>query len=237
MTISFGLSKWSSASTLFARPCRKRECFTPRRLRCSPLASRGRLEPPFRHKMAGSSQPERTRFLSSEVASTSRRIDRTTDVSLGNEGGGLKFRGCHNTRRKKMLREQIAAWFAEHFAARLAEAAHPKPSTGIDTAQAARRQAEQDIKGLISDSEDEFSTMPGVKDLIEFSRSIHAEMTVLLNAARSAISPAETWLYCTTFPCHNCARHLVTAGVSRVYFIEPYVKSLAVDLHYDAIQT
>jgi deoxycytidylate deaminase len=136
-----------------------------------------------------------------------------------------------------MLREQIAAWFAEHFAARLAEAAHPKPSTGIDTAQAARRQAEQDIKGLISDSEDEFSTMPGVKDLIEFSRSIHAEMTVLLNAARSAISPAETWLYCTTFPCHNCARHLVTAGVSRVYFIEPYVKSLAVDLHYDAIQT
>lgn len=60
-------------------------------------------------------------------------------------------------------------------------------------------------------------------------------MTALLAAARSGASTANSSLYVTTYPCHNCARHLVAAGVSRVYFIEPYVKSLACELHSDAI--
>lgn len=42
-------------------------------------------------------------------------------------------------------------------------------------------------------------------------------------------------LYTTTFPCHNCARHIVAAGISKVYYIEPYEKSLALELHSDSI--
>ncbi len=42
-------------------------------------------------------------------------------------------------------------------------------------------------------------------------------------------------LYCTTYPCHSCARHLVAAGISEVHYIEPYRKSLALKLHHDAI--
>jgi deoxycytidylate deaminase len=42
-------------------------------------------------------------------------------------------------------------------------------------------------------------------------------------------------LYTTTFPCHSCARHIVSAGISRVFYVEPYEKSLARDLHDDAI--
>jgi deoxycytidylate deaminase len=42
-------------------------------------------------------------------------------------------------------------------------------------------------------------------------------------------------LYCTTYPCHNCARHIVAAGIKEVYYIEPYRKSLATKLHYDSI--
>jgi len=42
-------------------------------------------------------------------------------------------------------------------------------------------------------------------------------------------------LYTTTFPCHSCARHIVAAGVVRVLYIEPYEKSMARDLHDDAI--
>ncbi|MFM2478945.1 hypothetical protein [Celerinatantimonas sp. MCCC 1A17872] len=38
-----------------------------------------------------------------------------------------------------------------------------------------------------------------------------------------------------TFPCHNCARHIVAAGITHVVYIEPYEKSLALDLHSDAI--
>jgi len=42
-------------------------------------------------------------------------------------------------------------------------------------------------------------------------------------------------LYSTTFPCHSCARHIVASGIDRVIFIEPYPKSLAGELHSDAV--
>lgn len=75
-----------------------------------------------------------------------------------------------------------------------------------------------------------------VSDLIEFSRAVHAEMLAILNAARSGAGQLkDAILYCTTYPCHSCARHIVAAGIKEVYFIEPYAKSKAVALHYDSI--
>jgi deoxycytidylate deaminase len=65
-----------------------------------------------------------------------------------------------------------------------------------------------------------------VGGLLEFSRAVHAEMDALLSAARQGISPVGTRLFVTTFPCHYCARHLVTAGVDEVQYIEPYPKNL-----------
>lgn len=74
------------------------------------------------------------------------------------------------------------------------------------------------------------------KNLIEFSRSVHAEMEAIVSVARSGNgTTVGSTLYTTTFPCHSCARHIVAAGVKRVVFIEPYSKSLALDLHNDAI--
>lgn len=72
--------------------------------------------------------------------------------------------------------------------------------------------------------------------LIEFSRAVHAEMDALLSAAREGESTVGTKLFVTTFPCHYCARHIVTAGVEEVQYIEPYPKSRAISLHKDAIQ-
>ena len=75
-----------------------------------------------------------------------------------------------------------------------------------------------------------------VKDLIEFSRSIHAEMHAILTASQingNKIKGGK--LYITTYPCHSCARHIIAAGISEVYYIEPYRKSLATKLHSDAI--
>ncbi len=75
-----------------------------------------------------------------------------------------------------------------------------------------------------------------IRALIEFSRSIHAEMHALLSAGHSAGARIRGGtVYCTTYPCHSCARHLVAAGVQAVYYIEPYRKSQAVKLHEDAI--
>lgn len=76
-----------------------------------------------------------------------------------------------------------------------------------------------------------------VKDLVEFSRAVHAEMDALLSLTRSGGgSPVGGTLYCTTYPCHNCARHIVAAGIYEVVYIEPYPKSMALVLHSDAIE-
>ncbi len=74
-----------------------------------------------------------------------------------------------------------------------------------------------------------------VDGLIEFTRAAHAEMAALLDAARRGTSVHGATLYTSTFPCHNCAKHIVSAGIGRVVFIEPYPKSLAEQLHGDAI--
>src|SRR5437868_3807964 len=42
-------------------------------------------------------------------------------------------------------------------------------------------------------------------------------------------------LYCTTFPCHICAKHIVASGIKEVVFLEPYPKSYATELHRDSI--
>jgi deoxycytidylate deaminase len=75
-----------------------------------------------------------------------------------------------------------------------------------------------------------------LKDLIEFSRSVHAEMEAIVSLARvSGAGTTGATLYTTTFPCHSCARHIVAAGIRRVFYIEPYEKSMAKELHDDAI--
>lgn len=72
-------------------------------------------------------------------------------------------------------------------------------------------------------------------DLLEFGRIIHAEMSAISDAARLGIPIKGKYLFCTTFPCHICAKHIVAAGINRVYFIEPYPKSYAEQLHRDSI--
>jgi deoxycytidylate deaminase len=74
-----------------------------------------------------------------------------------------------------------------------------------------------------------------VANLIEFGRVVHAEMNALVYAARRGIALDARRLYCTTFPCHVCARHIIGAGIAEVVYIEPYPKSLAVELYPEAI--
>ena len=70
---------------------------------------------------------------------------------------------------------------------------------------------------------------------IEFMRAVHAEMAAIINAARRGISVDKCVMYSTTFPCHDCAKHLVAAGISKVFYIEPYAKSLATHLYPDSV--
>ncbi len=74
-----------------------------------------------------------------------------------------------------------------------------------------------------------------LNDLTEFGRVVHAEMDAILSCARRGVSCNHASLFCTTFPCHNCAKHIVASGIRKVVFIEPYPKSKAFDMHDDAI--
>jgi len=71
--------------------------------------------------------------------------------------------------------------------------------------------------------------------LTEFGRPVHAEMASLLDAAKRGVPVEGLTMFATTFPCHNCARHIIAAGIREVIYREPYEKSLAAELHDDAI--
>jgi deoxycytidylate deaminase len=90
-----------------------------------------------------------------------------------------------------------------------------------------RKRAQQRLEGDLRQA--------GLGELTEFGRAVHAEMNAVLDAARRGVSVQDMTLYSTTFPCHNCARHMIGAGITRVVFIEPYIKSRAGELHEDAL--
>jgi len=71
--------------------------------------------------------------------------------------------------------------------------------------------------------------------MIDFGRSVHAEMAALMDAAKRGVSVAGCTLYTTTFPCHNCAKHIVASGLSRVVYVEPYPKSFTFKLYSDSV--
>jgi deoxycytidylate deaminase len=116
---------------------------------------------------------------------------------------------CHNEVRRTAISEGIAD--------RVLAATFIQPGT-----------TREQVRSILDGTE--------VDDLTEFSRSIHAEMEAILAVAREGKhSLVGATLYPTTYPCHNCARHIVAAGIASVVYIEPYRKSLAIALHHDAI--
>lgn len=70
-----------------------------------------------------------------------------------------------------------------------------------------------------------------VASIIEYGRIVHAEMSAISDAARRGLTVKDATLFCTTFPCHMCARHIIASGIRRVVYIEPYPKSMAKDLY------
>lgn len=66
-----------------------------------------------------------------------------------------------------------------------------------------------------------------IGDITEYGRVVHGEMEALLSCSRNNISCRGATLYATTFPCHNCAKHIIAAGIKKVLYIEPYPKSKA----------
>ncbi|HEY0383886.1 MAG TPA: deaminase [Candidatus Elarobacter sp.] len=74
-----------------------------------------------------------------------------------------------------------------------------------------------------------------IKDNIDYIRAVHAEAAAIIDAARHGVSVKDSRLLSTTFPCHECARHIVAAGITEVVYLEPYPKSGTKRLYRDSI--
>ena len=74
-----------------------------------------------------------------------------------------------------------------------------------------------------------------IMNLIEFGRSTHAEMAAITEAARRGVAIQDCHMFVTTFPCHECTRNIVAAGIASLTFVQPYPKSLASELYRDSV--
>ena len=53
-------------------------------------------------------------------------------------------------------------------------------------------------------------------------RTIHAEANAILQCARFGVATEDTTLYVTHFPCLQCCKQIIQAGVKAVYYGENY---------------
>lgn len=74
-----------------------------------------------------------------------------------------------------------------------------------------------------------------IKDNIDYIRAVHAEAAAIIDAGRHGVPVKGARMYTTTFPCHECSRHIVAAGIDQVVYLEPYPKSGTKDLYRDSI--
>ena len=108
-------------------------------------------------------------------------------------------------------------------------------ANGLLSDAAAKESTVKLVRDLISGGRKSVLKGAGVMNLLEFGRSVYAEMAAIVSAARLGISVKGATLFCTTFPCHMCARHIVASGIMRVVYVEPYPKSKAKQMHQDSI--
>jgi deoxycytidylate deaminase len=105
----------------------------------------------------------------------------------------------------------------------------------------APNKSETDVESLIESAifgdDEAILKNAQLMNVLEFGRVVHAEISAITDAARRGLSVQGATLYCTTFPCHICARHISASGINRVVYIEPYPKSMAQRLYPEAIYT
>ncbi len=66
-------------------------------------------------------------------------------------------------------------------------------------------------------------------------RTVHAEMNALLQCAKFGVPTADSEIYVTHFPCLQCCKAIIQAGIKTVYYAEDYKNHpYAIDLFKQA---
>lgn len=68
----------------------------------------------------------------------------------------------------------------------------------------------------------------------EICRGVHAEQNSVAFAARYGVSLKDSFLVSTTYPCSMCAKLLIQAGITSVYYAEGYPDPMAKELFESA---
>jgi dCMP deaminase len=50
----------------------------------------------------------------------------------------------------------------------------------------------------------------------------HAEANAIATAARYGMNIDDAVLYCTTYPCSQCAKSIINAGIKEIYYLDGY---------------
>lgn len=91
----------------------------------------------------------------------------------------------------------------------------PEAQVGAVIVSPTKRQFSLGFNGFVSGARDDYRHMEADE---KNRHTVHAELNAILNA-RSSV---EGWtLYATKFPCHECAKAVIQAGVARVVCLEP----------------
>ena len=53
-------------------------------------------------------------------------------------------------------------------------------------------------------------------------RTIHAEINSILQCARTGVSLKDATIYVTHYPCVNCMKAILQAGISKIYYLHDY---------------
>jgi dCMP deaminase len=65
-------------------------------------------------------------------------------------------------------------------------------------------------------------------------RATHAEANAVVQGAYHGISLEGATAYCTHEPCINCSKLLISAGVKKIVFSDPYPDAIASELLAEA---
>lgn len=173
---------------------------------------------------------EQAMFMAHGASLRSAQLGRQVGAAIANQKGDILSVGCNEVPSPGggLYWETSVADKRDHV-------------IGADSNDEEKNRIAEEILTLLKVKEEEKDSVrlklreSSLFSITEFGRAVHAEMEALSSCARRGVSTQDAILYTTTFPCHNCARHIVAFGVSRVVYIEPYPKSKATVLHDDSI--
>ena len=68
----------------------------------------------------------------------------------------------------------------------------------------------------------------------ELCRGIHAEQNAIIQAAFHGVSIKDSTLFCTNLPCSICAKMIINAGITRIFYHSGYADKMSEEMLKEA---